>query len=136
MNQNGTGNQSNYNSDQANREAAKMITLTAFLIGYILIDHLDSNEQSAVGNFFMLIGQTLCTSGGENFKRDWAPYQNPSNNSPNGNGSMGSNNYTNTNASPMSNATNSYDFSMTKDQTIDMLTRTRDVFDQQIDKLK
>ena len=41
--------------NQQNRETAKLITITAFLIGYVLIDKLNSNEQNALGNFFMLV---------------------------------------------------------------------------------
>ena len=53
------------------RERAKLLTITAFLIGYALIDDLNSTEQNAVGNFFMLIGQTLCTNSADNFRRDF-----------------------------------------------------------------
>ena len=60
--------------NKTNRSSSKLITLTAFLIGYFLIDNLNSNEQSALGNFFMLIGQTLCTSGSDNFRKDWSSY--------------------------------------------------------------
>ena len=63
--------------NKQNRETSKLITITAFLIGYVLIDRLNSNEQNALGNFFMLIGQTLCTSGSENFRRDWKNTSNP-----------------------------------------------------------
>lgn len=103
--------------NRKNRETSKMITLTAFLIGYVLIDHLNSNEQSAVGNFFMLIGQTLCTCGGENFKRDWAPFQNPTNMF-NGNDDSQDEDGT------------------SREEVIDMLDRVRNVFDQEIDHLK
>ncbi len=65
--------------NKQNRETSKLITITAFLIGYVLIDRLNSNEQNALGNFFMLIGQTLCTSGSENFRRDWKNTSNPTN---------------------------------------------------------
>ena len=65
--------------NKQNRETSKLITITAFLIGYVLIDRLNSNEQNALGNFFMLIGQTLCTSGSENFRRDWKNISNPTN---------------------------------------------------------
>lgn len=140
MNSNRNENSSNNDGNQTNREASKMITLTAFLIGYILIDHLDSNEQNAVGNFFMLIGQTLCTSGGENFKRDWAPYSNPINTPPNSNRPSNNNNYAPSDlfpsSSPNSNNTTANSSSMTREQTIDMLNRTRNIFNQQIDKLK
>ena len=63
--------------NKQNRKTSKLITITAFLIGYVLIDRLNSNEQNALGNFFMLIGQTLCTSGSENFRRDWKNNSNP-----------------------------------------------------------
>lgn len=65
--------------NKQNRETSKLITITAFLIGYVLIDRLNSNEQNALGNFFMLVGQTLCTSGSENFRRDWKNISNPTN---------------------------------------------------------
>lgn len=132
MNQNqnqGQNSIQNGANNPTNREASKLITLTAFLIGYILIDNLNSNEQSAIGNFFMLIGQTLCTSGSENFKRDWSPYANPTNSSPGG--GFYSNSYHPDNLSSAS----SFD-GMTREQTIDMLNRTRNIFNQEIDKLK
>lgn len=47
------------------------LTTLAFLIGMALIDGLNSTEQSAVGNFIMLIGQTLCTNGSYTFNDDW-----------------------------------------------------------------
>ncbi len=124
MNPNNNSN-TNQNSsiNSTNRESAKLITLTAFLIGYLLIDNLNSNEQSALGNFFMLIGQTLCTSGSENFKKDWAIYSNPTNTPSDGSNNYASANY-NTNKS------------MTREETIDMLHRARNVFNQEIDKLK
>lgn len=116
--------------NESNRESAKLITLTAFLIGYVLIDNLNSNEQSAIGNFFMLIGQTLCTSGSENFKRDWSPYANPNNTPPAGSNTTPNNYYSPNNLSPSSSKT------MTREQTIDMLNRTRNIFNREIDKLK
>lgn len=142
MNQNNI-NQNNGKND-SNREAAKMITLTAFLIGYVLIENLNSNEQNAVGNFFMLIGQTLCTSGSENFQRDWAPYANPNNTPPNNNGGTPSNNNgtpSNNNFSPnnlasSNNQVSSNSSNMTREQTINMLNKTRNIFNQEIDKLK
>ena len=48
--------------NKTNRESSKLITLTAFLIGYFLIDNLNSNEQNALGNWLMLIAQVLCTN--------------------------------------------------------------------------
>lgn len=55
-----------------NRENSKLLTLTAFLIGYALINDLSSTEQDALGGFFMLIGQTLCTNSGFHFNNDWS----------------------------------------------------------------
>lgn len=49
----------------------RSLTTIAFLIGLALIDGLNSTEQSAVGNFIMLIGQTLCTNGSYTFNDDW-----------------------------------------------------------------
>lgn len=40
-------------------------TLSATIIGYILIDELNANEQNALGNWFMLIGQVLCTNASQ-----------------------------------------------------------------------
>lgn len=121
MNQHQTENNNpNHETNQTNRESAKLITLTAFLIGYLLIDNLNSNEQNALGNFFMLIGQTLCTCGSENFKQDWSSYSNPTNTPSNGNNNNGF-----SKPSPM-----------TREQTIDMFNRAKNIFNQEIDKLQ
>jgi len=40
-------------------------TISAFIIGYILRDHFNSNEQNTLGNWFMLVGQTLETSAAQ-----------------------------------------------------------------------
>jgi hypothetical protein len=122
MNSNNNPNQNGGSTNSTNREASKLITLTAFVIGYLLIDNLNSNEQNALGSFFMLVGQTLCTSGSENFKRDWSPILNPTND-PSNNGE--NNNY----------SAGKQD-SMTREQAVDMLHRARDVFNQEIDKIK
>ncbi len=95
--------------NQQNRETSKLITITAFLIGYVLIDRLNSNEQNALGNFFMLIGQTLCTSGSENFRRDCNQYSH-------------SNSRENT--------------ELSREELIQALGRARDVFSEEIDKIK
>ena len=146
MNQNTNTSNSNTNQstgtmNETNREPAKLITLTAFLIGYLLIDNLNSNEQSALGNFFMLIGQTLCTSGSENFKRDWSPYFNPTNSSPGGSNSPHDSVYHSNNLQSNGNPNNyqtNFDNNqfMSREQTIDMLHRARNIFNQEIDKLK
>ena len=116
FNQGGNSNQDGSGMNPNNRGASKLITLTAFLIGYLLIDNLNSNEQSALGNFFMLIGQTLCTSGSEN------PTNDPANN-----GGVNTSSQTNYSYSSPS---------MSREQAIRMLNRAREVFDQEIDKLK
>lgn len=49
----------------------KVYTISAFILGYLLIDTLNSTEQGQLGNWFMLVGQTLCTNGSYNFNNDW-----------------------------------------------------------------
>lgn len=53
------------------KELHRLLTITAFTIGYVLIDELTATEQNAVGNFFMLIGQTLSTNSSFNFNVEW-----------------------------------------------------------------
>ena len=53
------------------KELHRLLTITAFTIGYVLIDELTATEKNAVGNFFMLIGQTLSTNSSFNFNVDW-----------------------------------------------------------------
>lgn len=48
-----------------------LFTLSAFVIASSLIDELTSTEQNALGNWFMLVGQTLCTNGSSNFNDDF-----------------------------------------------------------------
>lgn len=45
----------------------KSFTISAMAVGYILISTLTSTEQSALGNWFMLVGQILCTNGSYQF---------------------------------------------------------------------
>ncbi len=40
----------------------KTFTLSAVVIGYLLLDDLTANEQNALGNWLMLIAQLLCTN--------------------------------------------------------------------------
>ncbi len=42
----------------------KLSTTTAFLLGIILIDDLNSLEQNALGEWIILVGQTLLTNCG------------------------------------------------------------------------
>lgn len=48
----------------------KSFTISATAIGYILIDTLTSTEQNALGNWFMLVGQILCTNGSYQFHKE------------------------------------------------------------------
>ena len=64
----------------------KTLTTLAFVIGlalidnlYILIDDMTANEQNAVGNWIMLIAQTLCTNGSYTFNKEWKSHINNSN---------------------------------------------------------
>ena len=52
-------------------EEARLYTIAAFLLGYVLIDNLTSTEQNALGNWLMLVSQTLCTNGSYNFNKEW-----------------------------------------------------------------
>lgn len=49
----------------------RLLTITAFTIGLALTDNLSFTEQNAIGNFFMLIGQTLCTNGSFKFNTEY-----------------------------------------------------------------
>ena len=40
----------------------KTFTLSAVIIGYLLLDDLTANEQNALGNWLMLVAQLLCTN--------------------------------------------------------------------------
>lgn len=40
----------------------KTFTLSAVIIGYLLIEDTTANEQNALGNWLMLIAQVLCTN--------------------------------------------------------------------------
>jgi hypothetical protein len=119
--------------------SAKLLTITAFLIGFALIDELNSTEQGALGNFFMLMGQTLCTNSSEYFKRDW-------NNFLSGNNVI----YTNSNTSSKTNTkddadnrynnqTNNYtsdDRETDREYTLRMLNKTKEIFEKEINNLK
>ena len=49
----------------------KKLSTIAFLIGIMITDNLSSTEQGAVGNFIILIGQTICTNSSFYFNNDW-----------------------------------------------------------------
>lgn len=40
---------------------ADSFTLSSMIVGYALIDNLTPTEQNSVGNWFMMVGQVLCT---------------------------------------------------------------------------
>lgn len=40
----------------------KAFSLSAVVIGYLLIDDTTANEQNALGNWLMLVAQILCTN--------------------------------------------------------------------------
>lgn len=44
---------------------ANAFTISAFLIGFLLIDDLNPAEQNSVGNWFMMVGQVLCTNSAQ-----------------------------------------------------------------------
>ena len=48
----------------------KLFSLSAVTVGYLLIDDLDSSEQNALGSWFMLLGQTLCTNASSHFVKE------------------------------------------------------------------
>lgn len=44
---------------------ANIYTLSAVVIGYILLNDSTPAEQNSLGNWFMLIGQVLCTNSSQ-----------------------------------------------------------------------
>ncbi len=44
---------------------ANIYTLSAIVIGYILLNDSSPAEQNSLGNWFMLIGQVLCTNSAQ-----------------------------------------------------------------------
>jgi len=42
--------------------SAKTFSLSAIIVGYLLIDDLTANEQNALGNWLMLTAQVLSTN--------------------------------------------------------------------------
>jgi hypothetical protein len=41
----------------------KTFTLSACVVGFLLLDDLTAEEQNALGNWLMLVAQVLCTNG-------------------------------------------------------------------------
>ena len=44
---------------------AGTFTISAYLIGYLLLDDLNPAEQNSIGNWFMMVGQVLCTNSAQ-----------------------------------------------------------------------
>lgn len=44
---------------------APTFTLSTVVIGFLLIDDLSPSEQNSVGNWFMMVGQVLCTNASQ-----------------------------------------------------------------------
>ena len=44
---------------------APTFTLSAVVIGFLLTDDLSPSEQNSVGNWFMMVGQVLCTNASQ-----------------------------------------------------------------------
>ena len=40
----------------------KLFSLSAVIVGYLLIDDMTANEQNALGNWLMLVGQLISTN--------------------------------------------------------------------------
>ena len=40
----------------------KLFSLSAVVVGYLLIDDMSANEQNALGNWLMLVGQLISTN--------------------------------------------------------------------------
>lgn len=55
----------------------RIFTLSAFTVGFILIDNLTTYEQNALGSWFMLLGQTLCTNSSVHMVREERTRINP-----------------------------------------------------------
>ena len=44
---------------------ANIYTTTAFVVGLLLADDLTPAEQNSLGNWFMMVGQALCTNSAQ-----------------------------------------------------------------------
>ena len=40
----------------------RVFTLSSVVVGFLLLDDLNANEQNALGNWLMLVAQLLCTN--------------------------------------------------------------------------
>ncbi|MDE5631186.1 MAG: hypothetical protein K2I70_06265 [Bacilli bacterium] len=63
-------------NNQSLKDNPRVLTLSAIILGYALISDYSANEQNAIGNWFMLVGQILETNAA--FEQN--NQNNPSNN--------------------------------------------------------
>lgn len=57
----------------------KVYTLTAIIVGFLLINDYNSYEQNAIGNWFMLVGQLLESNAAQQQNIESKIYGNPIN---------------------------------------------------------
>lgn len=50
------------NEQIKDKNEAQIFTLSAVVVGFLLLQELDLNEQNDLGNWFLLLGQLLCTN--------------------------------------------------------------------------
>lgn len=50
------------NKQGKTKEQAEVFTLSAVVVGFLLLQELDLDEQNGLGNWFLLLGQLLCTN--------------------------------------------------------------------------
>ena len=94
----------------------QLFTLSAVVVGFLLVDDATPNEQNALGNWLMLVSQYLCTSAayGQLLQSNT---QTP--------GSFGENNQSqNQNNTP------------TNEETMNMLIKMVNALNQEIDEIK
>lgn len=103
-------------------------TLSAIIIGYLLIDDTTANEQNALGNWLMLVAQVLCTNA------YFIQVQNERANGPEKFGKSFTNVGTNNNVR-RSNIYNS-NRENNVDETLIMLEKMRNAIDNEIRNLK
>lgn len=106
-------------------------TLSAIIIGYLLIDDTTANEQNALGNWLMLVAQVLCTNA------YFMQVQNERSNGPEKFGKSFTNVGTNNNVrrSNMYN-TNGYNQDMNTNETIIMLEKMIQALNIEVTNLK
>lgn len=105
---------------------SNIYTLSAIVIGYILLDDATPAEQNSLGNWFMLIGQVLCT---------YSSQQQVLNNR-NGNSNSSNNHIINDNISEEKDNLNKNYEQDDYDKQIIMMKKVISAMQQEIDNLK